>query len=81
MINSLLKFNEKKRLGAKGWAEVKKHAFFNNFDWKALEEQRMESPLKEIVNQIPATTSPYEPTEAPIRRVEQPKIKDFTYTK
>jgi hypothetical protein len=36
LIQSLLKFNEKTRLGAKGWQEVKDHAFFKSFDWKQL---------------------------------------------
>jgi hypothetical protein len=50
-IDALLKLNPKERLGAKGWDEVKQHPFFTaaGFDWTALSEQRMISPLLTVI--------------------------------
>jgi hypothetical protein len=47
-----LRFKPDSRLGFKGWDEIKRHRFFKkgNFDWKALEEKRMKSPLLPILN-------------------------------
>jgi serine/threonine protein kinase len=61
LIHNLLKFNEKTRIGAKGWQEIKNHTFFKNFDWKLLEEQKMESPLEDIVAKYPSVYKPYKP--------------------
>jgi hypothetical protein len=63
LIDGLLKFNPKKRLGAKGWAEIKKHAFFTsaNFDWGALEEQRLKSPLLSTIKQYKTEYKAYDP--------------------
>lgn len=33
------------RLGANGVNEIKSHAFFRNFDWEALKNRTMESPI------------------------------------
>lgn len=33
LIDGLLKFDPEQRLGFNGWSEVKKHKFFNEFDW------------------------------------------------
>lgn len=41
LIDGLLKFNPESRLGFNGWDEVKKHAFFKDFDWQALQNQTM----------------------------------------
>ena len=64
-IDSLLKFDPKKRLGSKSWDEVKNHAFFTcvDFDWEALEEQRMESPLRSILMQYKIGYTPYDPAK------------------
>jgi hypothetical protein len=61
-IDSLLKFDPKKRLGAKGWHEVKNHPFFTSagFDWQALQERTMESPLKPILSQFKLGYTPYD---------------------
>ena len=61
LINSLLKFDPNQRLGAKGWQEIKDHAFFKGFDWKALESLEMESPLKDLVKKFPVSLKPYRP--------------------
>lgn len=37
----------------KGFHEIKNHAFFTNFDWEALNEMKMPSPLAEIVKEFP----------------------------
>lgn len=80
LIQSLLRFNEKTRLGAKGWHEIKEHAFFKTFDWKLLEEQKMESPLKDIVTRFPVAIKPYKPEPArPINQSEQEKVEGWTY--
>ena len=36
LINGLLERNMKKRLGVGDFGKIKKHEFFNNFDWKKL---------------------------------------------
>ena len=36
LINGLLERNTKKRLGVGDINQIKKHEFFNNFDWKKL---------------------------------------------
>lgn len=63
LINGLLKFNEKTRLGAKGWSEVKEHAFFKNteWSWESLIDGTMESPLKDLVHKFPGNIKPYKP--------------------
>jgi serine/threonine protein kinase len=41
LVNQLLQFDPKERLGAKDWEEVKNHKFFKDagFDWNALEKK------------------------------------------
>jgi hypothetical protein len=47
-----LKFEPRVRLGASGWNKIKNHSFFKKakFDWVALEEKRLASPLMPILN-------------------------------
>jgi hypothetical protein len=37
----------KKRLGAKGFNEIKKHPFFQKIDWKLTEERGLKPPVRE----------------------------------
>lgn len=50
-VDRLLQYNPEKRLGMKGWDELKEHPFFKDatFDWEALESKKMESPLRDLV--------------------------------
>jgi serine/threonine protein kinase len=50
LINQLLRLDPGSRLGASGWEEIKSHSFFSGFDWKALEEKTMESPLLAMID-------------------------------
>lgn len=61
LINGLLKFEPQERLGVKSWDEIKTHKFFDGFDWAALLELRMESPLKSLVQKYPIKIKPYNP--------------------
>lgn len=45
LLKKLLDKNCEKRLGAKGAAEVKKHKFFADIDWKKLIERKMKPPF------------------------------------
>ncbi len=45
-IDKLLDMNPKKRLGASGITEVKKHAFFKDIEWDKIME--MEAPFKPL---------------------------------
>ncbi|CAF1589756.1 unnamed protein product, partial [Didymodactylos carnosus] len=45
-ILKLLLKNPRRRLGAKGSDDVKKHPFFNGIDWNALAEKRVPAPIK-----------------------------------
>ena len=60
-INSILKFEPKERLGYNGFTQMKKHKFFTcvDFDWKQLEEMKMKSPLKSLIEQRPLKYKPY----------------------
>ncbi len=64
-INSILKFDPKERLGYKGFEEMKNHAFFTkvNFNWAELEEMKMKSPLKQIIDSHKIKCKPYNPNE------------------
>jgi hypothetical protein len=53
MINSFLRVDPTKRLGANGFDEIKNHPFFRNFDWAKLESLEMVSPLRDIVKKYP----------------------------
>ena len=46
--NRLLIIDPQKRLGTKGMAQVKKHPFLKGFNWAALKNKTMESPLKHV---------------------------------
>ena len=54
-INALLKFNPKERLGYRSWREIKEHPFFTvgDFDWSALADMSMPSPLQPIIDRHP----------------------------
>lgn len=43
-VNKCLIKNSEKRLGSAGFAEVKQHKWFSNFDWSKLEKFEMRSP-------------------------------------
>ena len=60
LINGLLRRDPSKRLGAKGWNEVKEHSFFKkaNFDWEALAEKKMDSPLLSMIIVDPCEDGP-----------------------
>ena len=60
-INSILKYEAKERLGYNGFEEMKNHAFFSsvNFNWHELEEMKMASPLKPIIQARPTKIKPY----------------------
>ncbi|CAF0969681.1 unnamed protein product [Didymodactylos carnosus] len=45
-ILKLLLKNPRRRLGAKGSDDVKKHPFFNGIDWDALAQKRTSAPIK-----------------------------------
>jgi hypothetical protein len=47
LVDKLLKFSPKDRLGANSWSEIKEHPFFkaDGFDWHQLETKNMKSPL------------------------------------
>ena len=64
-ISSILRYDPKERLGYKGFEEMKNHKFFTsvNFDWSALEQMKMESPLKPIIEARPSKLKPYVPNE------------------
>ena len=64
-INSILKFDPKERLGFNGFEEMKKHKFFScvNFNWQELEDMKMASPLKPILDAHPSKRKPYIPTD------------------
>lgn len=51
LISRLLT-NQKKRLGnsKEGWMSVRKHFWFNGFDWDGLEQQQTVPPLKPILS-------------------------------
>jgi hypothetical protein len=36
LINQLLRFDPEKRLGARGFDEIRSHRFFRGFDWLGL---------------------------------------------
>lgn len=57
MINSFLRVDPSKRLGANGFDEIKQHAFFKDFDWAKLQRLEMVSPLKDIVKKYPMSLS------------------------
>lgn len=80
-IDDLLKFDPKKRLGARSWDDVKNHTFFTcvNFDWKSLEEQTMESPLKPILSQYKMGYTPYDPSKMnpPVNYPQPDNTKDL----
>lgn len=44
LILSLLQRDARKRLGSKGFDELKKHEFFKDFSWEQLEKQQMRLP-------------------------------------
>lgn len=44
-INKLIVTDYTKRIGFKSINELKNHSFFNNFNWKDLNEKKMKSPL------------------------------------
>ena len=59
-INKCLRMNPKQRLGyAKGTEELKQHAWFKDFDWKALEQRRMIPPFRPINVYHPRMTHHY----------------------
>jgi hypothetical protein len=53
-IGDLLRLNPKERLGALDWNQLKDHDFFKaaDFDWKALKNKRMESPLLPVIDEL-----------------------------
>jgi hypothetical protein len=51
-INSLLIRKQSQRLGNDKPGSAKKHPWFYNFDWEALEKGKMQSPFIGIVNLI-----------------------------
>ena len=52
LILGLLKLDKGKRLGMESWDDLKNHDFFTiaRFDWQALEEKRMPSPMFPILS-------------------------------
>ena len=47
-IKGLMNSNPKKRLGAHGINEIKKHPWFKGFDWVSLQQKKMPSPFEGI---------------------------------
>jgi hypothetical protein len=78
-INSLLRLDPTKRLGFNSWDELKNHSFFTcvNFDWKGLQEMKLKSPLKSIIDAHRIRLKAYDPHEA-IKRVDYTlKLGDY----
>ena len=59
-IDSLLRLHPEERLGHTSWEEVKQHAFFSGFDWRSLQEMKMKSPLKSIIDGHRIKLKPYD---------------------
>ena len=50
MLYKLLVKNQKERLGINGgFEEIKKHPFFKDIDFKAIEEKKVEAPFKPVL--------------------------------
>ena len=45
IINKILKRKEGQRLGAKGIEEIKKHNWFQNFDWEGVSNLKINAPF------------------------------------
>uniref|UniRef100_A0A915DDX2 AGC-kinase C-terminal domain-containing protein n=1 Tax=Ditylenchus dipsaci TaxID=166011 RepID=A0A915DDX2_9BILA len=45
LLKQLLDINPKRRLGAKGAEQIKKHSFFNGFDWNDLQNKQLKAPF------------------------------------
>ena len=45
MINGLLKWKKKKRLGNNGFNDIKNHPWFKDFDWEKMEKFELNSPF------------------------------------
>ncbi len=44
LISGLLERDPKKRLGSKGWNQIKEHSFFNSLDWNKLARLEIKPP-------------------------------------
>ena len=51
LILALLNRNPRSRLGAKGGDEVKRHAFFDDLDWEAMESHSVPPPFNPVLGQ------------------------------
>lgn len=58
LINNLLKYEPKERLGYKNIEEVMSHPFFQDFDWKQLKNIALKSPLCDIIAKYPTEIHP-----------------------
>ena len=54
LINKLLVIQVNKRIGYSDFSEIKKHPFFENFDWEKLSRRELKSPLERLVKKYPA---------------------------
>lgn len=53
LVNGLLILDPDERLGSRGVDAIKRHPFFEGFDWKEYEDMQMESPLIEGRESLP----------------------------
>jgi serine/threonine protein kinase len=74
-INSFLKLHPKERLGCNSWEEVKNHSFFTcvDFDWKALSDMRLKSPLKPTIDTNRIKLKPYDSAQI-TKRAENARV-------
>lgn len=80
MIHNLLRFDPNLRLGSRSWDDIKSHAFFNGFDWNLLSEQKMVSPIKDIISKYPTQLKEYKPELYDIKKTGQrPNIEGWSY--
>lgn len=58
LINKLLVYDPKERLGYENIDDLMSHQFFRDFDWKSLKSSIMKSPLCEIIIKYPTKIHP-----------------------
>ena len=57
------------------------HAFFKDFDWQALENHTMESPIKDLVNKYPVALKQYKPEAPRETGAKAEPLEGWTYVK